>query len=88
MSAIAPETQLYPAGPGVGVVANGHGSLCESSPSLGTSMISSNEATSPVDVKNGIEGISPEGERVKPKQKRNKPTLSCSDCVERKTKVS
>jgi hypothetical protein len=29
----------------------------------------------------------PEGER-KPKQKRNKPTLSCEECVERKTKVS
>ncbi len=28
------------------------------------------------------------GEPVKKKQKRNKPTLSCSDCVERKTKVS
>lgn len=26
------------------------------------------------------------GERVKPKQKRNKPTLSCLECVERKTK--
>lgn len=30
----------------------------------------------------------PDGERVKPKQKRNKPTLSCEECVERKTKVS
>lgn len=27
------------------------------------------------------------GERGKPKQKRNKPTLSCEECVERKTKV-
>ncbi|GAB7349076.1 hypothetical protein MBLNU459_g8035t1 [Dothideomycetes sp. NU459] len=27
-----------------------------------------------------------EGERVRPKQKRNKPTLSCEECVERKTK--
>lgn len=27
-----------------------------------------------------------EGARVKPKQKRNKPTLSCLECVERKTK--
>lgn len=26
-------------------------------------------------------------ERGKPKQKRNKPTLSCEECVERKTKV-
>lgn len=30
----------------------------------------------------------PDGERAKPKQKRNKPTLSCEECVERKTKVS
>lgn len=29
----------------------------------------------------------PDGERTKPKQKRNKPTLSCEECVERKTKV-
>ncbi|KEQ59035.1 uncharacterized protein M437DRAFT_58098 [Aureobasidium melanogenum CBS 110374] len=28
----------------------------------------------------------PDGERTKPKQKRNKPTLSCEECVERKTK--
>lgn len=28
-----------------------------------------------------------EGDRTKPKQKRNKPTLSCEECVERKTKV-
>jgi len=27
-------------------------------------------------------------ELSKPKQKRNKPTLSCEECVERKTKVS
>jgi hypothetical protein len=27
-------------------------------------------------------------QRAKKKQKRNKPTLSCSECVERKTKVS
>ena len=27
-----------------------------------------------------------DGSRVKPKQKRNKPTLSCLECVERKTK--
>lgn len=30
----------------------------------------------------------PDGQRTKPKQKRNKPTLSCEECVERKTKVS
>jgi hypothetical protein len=30
----------------------------------------------------------PDGDRAKPKQKRNKPTLSCEECVERKTKVS
>lgn len=28
-----------------------------------------------------------EGQPVKKKQKRNKPTLSCEECVERKTKV-
>lgn len=28
-----------------------------------------------------------DGGRVKKKQKRNKPTLSCQECVERKTKV-
>lgn len=28
-----------------------------------------------------------EGQSSKPKQKRNKPTLSCVECVERKTKV-
>ena len=28
------------------------------------------------------------GEPFKKKQKRNKPTLSCEECVERKTKVS
>lgn len=30
----------------------------------------------------------PDGHSSKPKQKRNKPTLSCVECVERKTKVS
>ena len=42
---------------------------------------------------NGAEPTSPSasgetegGDRVKPKQKRNKPTLSCLECVERKTK--
>lgn len=30
---------------------------------------------------------SPSGEPPKKKQKRNKPTLSCEECVERKTKV-
>jgi len=30
----------------------------------------------------------PDGGPPKKKQKRNKPTLSCEECVERKTKVS
>jgi len=30
---------------------------------------------------------SADGQSSKPKQKRNKPTLSCVECVERKTKV-
>lgn len=33
-------------------------------------------------------GSTPEAGYGKPKQKRNKPTLSCEECVERKTKVS
>lgn len=39
--------------------------------------------------RHGSAAISPngDGERAKPKQKRNKPTLSCEECVERKTKV-
>lgn len=34
------------------------------------------------------DGYSHDGEHPKKKQKRNKPTLSCHECVERKTKVS
>ena len=33
------------------------------------------------------ETVSPEGEHSRKKQKRNKPTLSCRECVARKTKV-
>lgn len=35
----------------------------------------------------GTDSLHDDGQSSKPKQKRNKPTLSCEECVERKTKV-
>lgn len=40
------------------------------------------------DLQNGNAAGQEENPRPKKKQKRNKPTLSCEECVERKTKVS
>lgn len=37
--------------------------------------------------KRSVPDASGDGHSSKPKQKRNKPTLSCEECVERKTKV-
>jgi hypothetical protein len=45
----------------------------------------------PVTPGNGVsspETATPIGTSLRKKQKRNKPTLSCEECVERKTKVS
>lgn len=39
------------------------------------------------DLARSYDNESGDGERTKPKQRRNKPTLSCEECVERKTKV-
>lgn len=58
-------------------------------------MLKDEDSASPVtDGEDGINGQNENGQNddpnapVKKKQKRNKPTLSCSECVERKTKVS
>lgn len=65
-----------------------------STPDLGGGL--SNSPISPISngIASSIGGEDPtspaikseDGGRVKPKQKRNKPTLSCLECVERKTK--
>lgn len=43
-----------------------------------------NSPTSPADVKQDYNDVAERNNSGKPRQKRNKPTLSCLECVERK----
>ena len=46
-----------------------------------------NGVNTPLSPAQQTDGDGQDGDSSKPKQKRNKPTLSCEECVERKTKV-
>jgi hypothetical protein len=69
------------------LIPNGHGHG-PTTPALYTSISpTATESTfngSPIKQEDGLLGFEP----ARKKQKRNKPTLSCEECVERKTKVS
>ena len=91
----AERSLLPPPLPRVGNTAIGSAAIAPNKPGSSVKREQSDDATA-VSPDGSIIAISPtvngagtgNGERIKAKQKRNKPTLSCLECVERKTKCN